>query len=657
MFTEADRDLFHQGILYDAYKKMGAHPCTENGRRGVLFTVWAEHAQLAAVVLFGKINALGSFDTADERLQSTSEISAENRLIPMKESQSGIWEVFVPDIKRGMHYKFLITGADGINRWKADPFAFHSELRPGTASVVWGLSSFNWTDHEYLANKKTASDCLEMPLSIYEVYLGSWKKRTVAGKDSFLNYRELADQLSEYVSDMGFTHVELMGICEYPFDGSWGYQVTGYYSPTSRYGNPEDLKYFMNKMHQSGLGVIIDWVPAHFPKDIFGLESFDGTSLYESADPLLAEYPEWGTKAFDHSKAEVRNFLISNALYWINEFHADALRVDAVAAMLYTSFGRYEYRLNCSGGIKNLESIAFLKQLNQAVHDRTDAFLIAEDSSMEAGITKAVSEGGLGFLMKWNMGWMHDSLNYFQQDLSDRRKHFAELTHTVDYVNTEHFVNVISHDEVVHLKKSMLGKLPGNQQERLNGLKAFYTYQWMHPGKKLLFMGQEFAQDQEWNEMQELCWQQANENGHKDVQQCVKRLNELYKSYPLLHRDSQDPGIFEWINRKDEKNGVLTFLRKDADSYKDALLVILNTMPFSHKKYYCGVPNSGVYQCIFSTCDFSSAEESAAGKVRYLLAEKQTCDGRKYRICCDLRPYEALIFEIPAYDLESLTRK
>lgn len=770
MFTEFDSYLFHQGTLYDAYKKLGAHTCTEDGQEGVHFAVWAERAKAVSVAIFDAYTG--------------------ERDIPMGKTEHGIWEVFVPGVRQGTCYKYLIDGADGSRNYKADPFAFWSELRPANGSVVWGLHEYPWTDVEYMKNlrpgihayrmkvpapktlpeefaeeirdilhresestyqknlddakwfaseridaerkaqeakdalvkaeakindlkgktkkedilREVLSDLLdespeekeqsntywaekleeaikeaqskvvkieprvfenlsdedklalinraaaertrEKPMSIYEVHLGSWKKDYRLNKDGFLNYRELADQLADYVEYMGFTHVELMGICEYPFDGSWGYQVTGYFSPTSRHGQPEDLKYFIDKMHSRGIGVIVDWVPAHFPKDAFGLVRYDGSPMFESEDPLLAEYPEWGTMAFDHARPEVRSFLISSAFYWVREFHADALRVDAVAAMMYTNYSRAEWRPNRYGGTMNLDSIDFMKQLNKEVVERTGAFLIAEDSSAEQGITRQVYEGGLGFMYKWNMGWMNDTIAYFKKDPIYRKYHFDQLTHTTDYVYSEYFVNVLSHDEVVHLKKPMLYKLPGPIPDKLSGLKTLYTYQFTHPGKKLLFMGQEFAEDREWSEERDIKWEYASETWHRDVLLSVQKLLHIYREHSVLYKDSRDERTLEWVNRKDAERGIMSYIRKNPENYDGALLVIMNTTPVQYNGYSCGVPTGGYCKRIFSTFDTTPGTGPTSEEVPPMNPVKDECDGYQYRLSYDLRPNESVIIAL-----------
>jgi len=629
-FTDFDSYLFHQGTHYALYQKMGAHLIEENGQKGVLFTLWAPNARSVSVLT----SATGWDETAGQ----------------MTASANGVWERFIPGAEAGDVYRYAVTGADGIKRYKSDPYAFFSEKRPANGSVVWPLEGHDWQDGDFLAaqNSKTV---LERPMAIYEVHLGSWKKyyKGPEDTDGFMNYRELAGQLAEYVNYMGYTHVELIGISEHPFDGSWGYQVTGFFSPTSRYGTPEDFRCFVDTMHRHGIGVILDWVPAHFPKDSFGLESFDGTALYESPDPLRAEYPEWGTKAFDHAKGEVRAFLISSAFYWIREFHIDALRVDAVAAMLYASFSRAEWRPNRFGGSENLESMDFLRQLNSAVRGETEAYLIAEDSSIISGITEDVDKGGFGFLFKWNMGWMNDALRYLGRDPLYRHWHHGELTHTADYAFLENYVLPISHDEVVHLKRPMVDKAPGKLEDRFGGLKSLYTYQFTHPGKKLLFMGQEFADDREWSEGRCLDWGLTHDLGHRDVMQCVKNLLAVYRRYPCLYTDSKNPTTFEWINRSDADRNILSFIRRNPWNYEGALLVICSFSPIAYGDYTCGAPLPGYYKRIFSTYDSLPGGGSASelGDIPPLTAEAHDCDGYSFRLHYALRPFESVILEFP----------
>ncbi|MCR5089629.1 MAG: 1,4-alpha-glucan branching protein GlgB [Oscillospiraceae bacterium] len=639
-FTNDDSYLYHQGTNYESYKKLGAHPDEENGVSGTRFLVWAPHAQFASVI--------------------TAKTGWENeKWMHRSEKDNGIWECFLPDVCAGDAYRYVITGADGIKRYKSDPYAFRTEKRPANASIVCSLDTYSWGDGEYQA-KRDNTKVLERPMSIYEVHLGSWKKKydNEHDEDGFLNYRELADQMTEYVTWMGFTHVELIGICEYPFDGSWGYQVTGYYAPTSRYGEPDDFRYFVDRLHQNGIGVILDWVPAHFPKDSFALEHFDGTPLYESADPLRAEFPVWGTMAFDHGKPEVRSFLISNAFYWVNEFHLDALRVDAVAAMLYNSYDRSEWRPNMFGGNDNLESMDFMRQLNYEVTHHTTAYLIAEDSSAEAGITSTDYGKALGFKLKWNMGWMNDTLRYIGHDPIYRRWHHGELTHTVDYAFTEDYVLVLSHDEVVHLKHSMAEKAPGRIEDRLGGLKTIYTYQYTHPGKKLLFMGQEFAQDREWSEAREIDWGLASEFGHRDVMQCIRNLLAVYREYPVLHSDSRDSRTFNWINRDDCYRNTISFIRRNPWNYEDALLVICNFSPEQYDNYDVGAPVEGLYQRIFSTYDsLPGSGGPGEQEIPPMTAWANPCDGLPYRLTYNLRPFESVIIRFPRQEKAKRSRK
>ncbi len=632
-FTEYDSFLFHQGTHYEAYKKLGAHPTSEEGVAGTRFAVWAPNARSVSVIL-GRTGWNEDYGW-------------------MHRSEDGIWERFMPDVGPGEVYRFIVTGADGVKRYKSDPYGFLFEKRPANGSVVCAEGGYAWEDDEYMA-AVDRSKVLDRPMAIYEVHLGSWKKyyRGPEDRDGFMNYRELADQLGEYLEFMGYTHVELIGICEHPFDGSWGYQVTGFFAPTSRYGAPDDLRYFVDVMHRRGIAVILDWVPAHFPKDSFGLENFDGTPLYESPDPLRAEYPEWGTKAFDHGRPEVRSFLISSAMYWVREFHMDALRVDAVAAMLYTSFGRREWRPNMYGGNQNLESTDFLKQVNYALTEETQAYMIAEDSSILAGVTEPVEEGGLGFLLKWNMGWMNETLKYIGKDPIYRRWHHGELTHASEYAFNENYVLVLSHDEVVHLKHSMLDKAPGSLEDRFGGLKSLYTYLFTFPGKKLLFMGQELAEDQEWSEARAVNWALADDMGHRDVMQCVRNLLGLYRAYPCLYSDTRNRTTFEWVNRNDASRNIIAYIRRNPWNYRGALLVICNFSPAAHGDYACGVPVAGLYRRLFSTYDSlpGGGSPGEVGDLPPITAKKEICDGYEYRLEYGLRPFESLVIELPVLD-------
>ena len=633
-FTDYDSYLFHDGTNYESYLKLGAHIMKDdNGVPGTLFSVWAPNASLVSVI--------------------TEENGWDEQLGMMKKSDTGIWEAFVPGTKAGDTYRYAVTGADGVKRYKSDPYAFYAEKRPANASRVYPLKGYEWQDGEYMENaaKSTPEEAVSSPMSIYEVHLGSWKKDWEHDpEDGFLNYRELGEQLAEYVEYMGYTHVELVGISEHPFDGSWGYQVTGFFAPTSRYGTPDDFRYFVDVLHRHNIGVILDWVPAHFPKDSFGLECFDGTALYEPSDPLLAEYPEWGTKAFDHSKPEVRSFLISSAFCWIREFHIDALRVDAVAAMLYTSFSRAQWRPNIYGGTENLDSIAFLKQLNYAVKRLAGSYLIAEDSSILGGLTEDEQKGGIGFMFKWNMGWMNDTLRYVAVDPVFRSYHHSELTHTADFAFTENWVLVLSHDEVVHLKHSMLEKFPGSEEDKFGGLKTLYTFQYAMPGKKLLFMGQEFAEDREWDENRSINWDFASSFGHRDVMQCIRNLNAIYKAYPTLYSDSKNPAVFEWINGNDRDRNIISFIRRNPWNYDSALLIVCNFSPVGYTDYTCGTPVEGMYRRIFSTYDSlpgGGSPGEVEGGIPPIVTSAHDCDGHKNMITYSLRPYESIILEFP----------
>ena len=631
IFSDYDRYLFHQGRNYDIYRKMGAHIGSENGKNGTRFAVWAPNAQNVGVIC--------------------STLGWENEQ-PMQRSDDGIWECFIPGVGLGASYRYAITGPDGCKHYKSDPYAFQYEKRPDNASVISTLREYMWWDGEYQDHRNN-KNMFERPMAIYEVHLGSWKKayRGEDDADGFLNYRDLGDQLADYCSYMGYTHVELMGICEYPFDPSWGYQVTGYYAPTSRYGAPDDFRYLVDRLHRSNIGVILDWVPAHFPKDEFAMGRFDGTPLYESADPLRQEFPVWGTYAFDHGKPEVRSFLMSSAFYWINEFHIDALRVDAVAAMQYADFSRKEWRPNIHGGRINYESVNFLKQLSCDLSSMSNGFLIAEDSSTEQGITNDVNIGGLGFSFKWNMGWMYDTLKYLSYHFHERRYHHGELTHTADYAFTENFINVLSHDEVHKYveNSSILHRMPGSYEEKLGGVKALYTFQFTFPGKKLLFMGQDYAQDNEWDVLKSLDWHLCDDFSHRDILLTVRRLLSIYKEYPVLHRDSKDPAIFEWVNRHYADANIISFIRKSPRHYGGAVLVICNFSPWYHNDYACGVPMGGEYTRLFSTYDNlpGCGGPDEIGGYPKMYAEHGGCDGRPFRLRYGLRPFECVIIKLP----------
>ena len=624
---ELDQYLFSMGTHYDIYKKMGAHEAVMNGKKGVYFAVWAPNAATVSVI--------GEFNGWRE------EANPMTRLEP-----SGIYEGFVVGAKVGMLYKFFIKTKDGRGLYKADPFANYAEQRPGTASRITDITKLRWSDAAWMeARKQRDNDSL--PVSIYEVHPGSWKKHPHGeDEDGFYNYREFAKSLAEYVKEMGYTHVELMGIAEHPFDGSWGYQVTGYYAPTSRYGTPEDFAYMVNYLHKQKIGVILDWVPAHFPRDAHGLEEFDGGCVYEYADPKKGEHPEWGTKVFDFGKSEVKNFLIANALYWVEHFHIDGLRVDAVASILYLDYGREngQWTPNIYGGNKNLEAIEFFKHLNSVVLGRNHgAMMIAEESTAWPKVTGKPEEDGLGFSHKWNMGWMNDFLEYMKLDPYFRKWNHNKMTFSMTYAYAEKYILVLSHDEVVHLKCSMINKMPGLYDDKFANLRAGYAYMLGHPGKKLLFMGQEFAQLQEWSEARELDWYLLAEDKHQQMQNYVKALLHLYKKTPALYDADQDPCGFEWINADDADRSIFSFVRHSKDG-KSNLLFVINFTPVARPDYRVGVPKRKQYRLVL---DGDAAEFGGNTTERPVVykAVKSECDGREYSFAYDLPAYRIAIFK------------
>ena len=624
---ELDQYLFSMGTHYDIYKKMGAHEAVMNGKKGVYFAVWAPNAATVSVI--------GEFNGWRE------EANPMTRLEP-----SGIYEGFVVGAKVGMLYKFFVKTKDGRGLYKADPFANYAEQRPGTASRITDITKLRWSDAAWMeARKQRDNDSL--PVSIYEVHPGSWKKHPHGeDEDGFYNYREFAKSLAEYVKEMGYTHVELMGIAEHPFDGSWGYQVTGYYAPTSRYGTPEDFAYMVNYLHKQKIGVILDWVPAHFPRDAHGLEEFDGGCVYEYADPKKGEHPEWGTKVFDFGKSEVKNFLIANALYWVEHFHIDGLRVDAVASILYLDYGREngQWTPNIYGGNKNLEAIEFFKHLNSVVLGRNHgAMMIAEESTAWPKVTGKPEEDGLGFSHKWNMGWMNDFLEYMKLDPYFRKWNHNKMTFSMTYAYAEKYILVLSHDEVVHLKCSMINKMPGLYDDKFANLRAGYAYMLGHPGKKLLFMGQEFAQLQEWSEARELDWYLLAEDKHQQMQNYVKALLHLYKKTPALYDADQDPCGFEWINADDADRSIFSFVRHSKDG-KSNLLFVINFTPVARPDYRVGVPKRKQYRLVL---DGDAAEFGGNTTERPVVykAVKSECDGREYSFAYDLPAYGIAIFK------------
>ena len=621
--TEVDRYLFGNGTHYEIYEKLGAHPFRYRGKDGMYFAVWAPHAVSVSLV--------GDFNNWD--------LDAH----PMKVlADSGIHEVFVPGLGVNELYKFAITTTTGKVLFKADPFAFEAEYRPGTASITTDLSGYQWGDSRWLEKRSTA-DPVKSPMSIYEVHIGSWRKKNRDKKDGFYTYVEAAQELADYVLEMGYTHVELMGIAEHPYDGSWGYQVTGYFAPTSRYGSAKDFMYFIDYMHKKGIGVILDWVPAHFPKDAHGLADFDGQPLYEYADPRKGEHPDWGTKVFDYGKYEVANFLIANAVYWVEKFHVDGLRVDAVASMLYLDYGRTagNWVPNIHGGNENLEAIQFFKHLNSVMEKRGHgAMIIAEESTAWPKVTHPVEDDGLGFTFKWKMGWMHDFLEYMKLDPYFRKYNHHKMTFGMTYADSENFILVLSHDEVVHLKCSMINKMPGLYEDKFANLKAGYTFMIGHPGKKLLFMGQDFGQLHEWDEKVALDWYLTGEESHRDLQNYVKGLLHIYKKYPALYELDKDWNGFEWVNANDGERSIFSFIRKGS-SGKNNLLFVCNFTPVAREDYQVGVPKRGNFTLLL---DETHGLYQKGEQVPVFKSRKQECDGKPYSIAYPLPAYGTAVF-------------
>ena len=623
---ELDQYLFGQGTHYEIYKKMGAHEVTKDGVKGVYFAVWAPHAK--------RVSVIGEFNEWD------FDANYMERQEPM-----GIYTCFVPGVKEGELYKFCIETQQGKRLFKADPFANYAERRPGTASRVTDISHFKWTDKAWMDARKEWDNKVN-PMSIYEVHLGSWMRHPGREDEGFYTYREFAVAIADYVKKMGYTHVELMGMAEHPFDGSWGYQVTGYYAPTSRYGTPEDFAYMIDYLHKNKIGVILDWVPAHFPKDAHGLADFDGTPTFEYADPRKGEHPDWGTKIFDFSKPEVQNFLIGNALLWIEHYHVDGLRVDAVASMLYLDYGKQDGQWvpNKYGSNENLEAIAFFKHLNSVVLGRNPgSMMIAEESTAWPKVTGSPEEDGLGFSLKWNMGWMHDFTEYMKLDPLFRKNAHYMMTFSMEYAYSENYILVLSHDEVVHLKCSMLNKMPGLGFDKFANLKAGYAYMMGHPGKKLLFMGQEFAQLREWSEERELDWYLLAEKPHQAIQNWMQDLLHLYKKNRALYELDTEPEGFNWINKDDLFRSIFSFTRHSKDKKKN-LLFVCNFTPMERPDYRVGVPKGKQYKLVLNSDD---ARYGGTGEERPLVykAKKGECDGQPYSFAYPLPPYGVAIFE------------
>ena len=625
--TEYDMYLFGEGTHYNIYEKLGAHPGKKGRKKGIYFDVWAPNASNVWVI--------GSFNDWDETATPME------RLEP-----NGIYEAFVPEAKMGDMYKYLIETSEGEYLYKADPYANYAELRPGTASRIADISELKWTDDVWMEQRAKQTDVYEQPLSIYEVHPGSWMRHPDGTEDGFYTYRELAKALTDYVKEMGYTHVELMGISEYPFDGSWGYQVTGYYAPTSRYGTPEDFAYLINYLHRHKIGVILDWVPAHFPKDAHGLAEFDGSCLYEYADSRKGEHPDWGTKIFDYSKNEVKNFLIGSALMWIEKYHIDGLRVDAVASMLYLDYGKEDGQWvpNKYGENKNLEAIEFFRHINTLITGRNPGtMMIAEESTAWPMVTGDVTEGGLHFTYKWNMGWMHDFLDYMKLDPYFRKFNHHKMTFAMEYNYSEKYILVLSHDEVVHLKCSMINKMPGTEDDKFKNLMAGYAFMMGHPGKKLLFMGQDIAQLREWSEARELDWYVLEDPRHQHIQNFVKELLHMYRKYPALYTMDDRREGFEWINANDGDRSIFSFVRH-GKTRRNSLLFVCNFTPVERPDYRVGVPKKKQYTLILDSED-ARFGGSGKEKPKTYTAVKSECDSRPYSLAYPLPAYGVAVFK------------
>ncbi len=624
--SDADQYVFGQGTHYEIYKKLGSHFCKKGKEDGVFFAVWAPNAK--------EVYVIGEFNDWDESASPMERLG-----------EGGIFAAFVKDVKEGQMYKYMLVLPDGRRLYKADPYANYAEMRPGTASKVYDLDHFKWTDKKWIT-ERDKKDMNKEPMSIYECHIGSWMKHPDGTEDGFYNYREFADRIVEYLAEMPYTHIELMGIAEFPFDGSWGYQVTGYYAPTSRYGTPDDFRYLIDLLHKNDIGVILDWVPAHFPRDAHGLSEFDGTCLYEHPDKRLGEHPDWGTKIFNYSKNEIRNFLIANALFWIREFHIDGLRVDAVASMLYLDYGKQagQWVPNKYGGHENLDAIEFFKHLNSVIHGAHPGVMtIAEESTAWPKVTAAPEEDGLGFSFKWNMGWMHDYCEYMKLDPYFRKDNHYKLTFAMSYNSAENYILPLSHDEVVHLKCSMVNKMPGYEIDKYANLRNLYTFMFGHEGKKLLFMGQEFGQEREWSEARELDWFLLQEPFNKGMHDYMGELLSLYKKSPCLYEIDNDWLGFEWMNADDTERSIYSFVRRNK-SGKQHMLFVINMTPVEYPKYRVGVPMNTQYKLLLNSDDKKFGGNG--NKIpKVLKAKKGVCDNRDQYITFPLPPLTAAIFE------------
>ena len=623
--SQDDQYLFAQGTHYDIYEKLGAHPSCEDGEEGMFFAVWAPNAK--------QVYVIGEFNDWNESATPMTKLGP-----------GGIHSVFVKGVGTGVLYKYLIITQEGEKLYKADPFANSAELRPGTASRTTDLTKFRWTDTTWM-KERDLKDYNKEPMAIYECHIGSWMRHPRPDEQGFYNYREFADRIVEYLTEMKYTHIELMGIAEHPFDGSWGYQVTGYYAPTSRYGTPDDFIYLINQLHKHHIGVILDWVPAHFATDAHGLGRFDGECIFEHPDPRLGEHPDWGTKIFNYGKTEVKNFLIANVLFWIRKFHVDGIRVDAVASMLYLDYGKKEGQWvpNKYGDNKNLEAIEFFKHLNSVVRGTYPGFLtIAEESTAWPRVTGKIEDGGLDFSFKWNMGWMHDFCEYMKLDPYFRKDNHYAMTFAMTYNDSENYILPLSHDEVVHLKCSMVNKMPGYKTDKYANLRAGYAYMLGHSGKKLLFMGQDFGQEREWSEARELDWFLLQEDLNRGLHDYVKNLLELYNKYPCLYEIDNSWDGFEWLNCDDKDRSTYSFFRK-ASNGKNNLMFIINMTPMKWENYKVGVPKKKKYKLLLNSDDVRFGGQGMEVPAE-ITSVKESCDYRNYSLTLDLPPYSALIF-------------
>ncbi|MFK7807154.1 MAG: 1,4-alpha-glucan branching protein GlgB [Saprospiraceae bacterium] len=627
LFTDYDIELFKSGKHFRLYEKMGSHPMEVDGQKGIYFAVWAPTAQ--------SVSVMGDFNGWDN----------EQYPLSARWDGSGIWEGFVADVGQWEVYKYSVVAYNGMTLEKGDPFARHWETRPATGSKVYS-SKYKWKDSKWMKQRKKLAG-KPQPMSVYEVHLASWKRRVEESNRS-LTYREMADEMVAYVAETGFTHVEMMPVMEHPYDPSWGYQITGFFAPTSRFGTPDDFKYLVDAFHQAGIGVILDWVPSHFPADIHGLALFDGTYLYDHADPRKGFHPDWKSCIFNYGRNEVRSFLISNALFWLDQYHADGLRVDAVASMLYLDYSRNdgEWIPNEYGGNENLEAISFLKEFNDTVYkEYPDAITIAEESTAFTGVSRPTSTGGLGFGQKWMMGWMHDTIKYFEKNPIYRKFHQNDITFSTVYAFTENFMLPLSHDEVVYGKGSMLQKMPGDEWQKFANLRALYGYMFMHPGTKLLFMGGEFGQSSEWNFKGQLDWHLLQYDFHNNMRTWIQKLNEYYKSTSAIYEKAFDYEGFEWIDHQDHNNNIISFLRKGKNT-KKPVLVVCNFSPKVQENYKIGVPIGGKWKQVLNS-DATEFSGSGVTNNNTLTAKKQKepWHGKKQALELKLAPLAVMVFE------------